>query len=242
MKKRSPGATARFVVGNWKCRKSLTESYEWLAEFSDGYEPSDGVEVVVAVPMILLSQLAGRLQHINLRRFSLAAQDVSPYPPGNYTGAISAAMLKEVCSHVMVGHPERRRYFHETARDVVNKVSEAADADLVPIVYVDESNAMSQLTALGEVGCDSLIIAFQAADEANYHEPPSVDKLSRIASYISQVYPARPVLYGGKAGRRSHQELLSAPEISGFVVGEDSLQPQTFLSIVRAVQGSAGTI
>lgn len=241
MKKRSSGAAARFVVGNWKCRKSIAESYEWLAAFSAGYEPVDGVEVVIAAPTILLAPLADRLRHIGMRRFSLAAQDVSPYPAGNYTGATSAAMLREVCSHVIVGHPERRRYFHETARDAVNKVSEAADAGLVPIVCVDENNAMSQLTALGDIDCDSLIIAFSAADEPDYHQPPRVEKLSRIASYISQICPARPLLYGGKAVR-SLNDLLSVPEISGFVVGEASLQPQAFLSIVKAVQDSRITI
>jgi triosephosphate isomerase (TIM) len=239
MQKPSSGASARFVVGNWKCRKSLTASHEWLAEFSAGYEPVDGVEVVVAAPMILLAPLAARLQQIGMRHFWLAAQDVSPYPSGNYTGATSAAMLKEVCSHVIVGHPERRRYFHETALDAVNKVSEAADADLAPIIYVDENNAMSQLTALADIDCDRLIIAFNAADELNYQKPPSVEKLSRIASYIAQVYPARPLLYGGRIGRRTHEDFLSVPEISGFVVGDDSLQPRAFLSIVKAVQDAA---
>ena len=236
MKKRSSVSTARLVVGNWKCRKSLAEAYDWLAEFSDAYEPVDGVEVVVAAPMTMLAPLADHVKHIDMRHFSLAAQDVSPYPSGNYTGATSAAMLKGLCSYVLIGHPERRRYFHETARDAVNKVIESADAALVPIIFVDDKNGMSQLTALSDIDCDRLVIAFNSADEADFHEPPPVESIARIASYVSQVYPARPVIYGGKAGRRNYRALLAVPEISGFVVGEDSLQPQSFLSIVKAVQ------
>jgi len=241
MKKRNSISTARFVIGNWKCRKSLVEAYDWLAEFNDAYLPVDGVEVVVAVPMTLLAPLADHLQSLNLSRFSLAAQDVSPYPSGNYTGAISAAMLKGLCSHVLIGHPERRRYFHETARDTVNKVIESADAALIPIIFVDNKNAMSQLTALSDIDCDSLIIAFNSADEADFHQPPPLETVARIASYVAQVHPARPVIYGGSVGRRNYQDFLAVPEISGFVVGEDSLQPHSFLSIVKAVQDSSRT-
>lgn len=238
MKKRSP-VSGRLVVGNWKCRKSPAEAYDWLAEFNEGYEPVEGVSVVVAVPMTLLIPLSDQLKLIDMHRFFLAAQDVSAFPSGNYTGAISADMLKSTCSHVIIGHPERRRYFHETARDVVNKVSEAADSGLVPIVCVDDKNAMSQLTALSDIDCDSLVIAFNAADDADFHEPPPVETVARLASYVSQVYPARPVIYGGRAGCSSYTALLAVPQISGFMVAEDSLRPRSFLSIVKAVQQSS---
>lgn len=238
MKKRS-SVSGRLVVGNWKCRKSPAEANDWLAEFNEGYEPVEGVSVVIAVPMTLLVPLSDQLKSIDKRCFFLAAQDVSAFPSGNYTGATSADMLTGICSHVIVGHPERRRYFHETVRDVVNKVSEAADSGLVPIVCVDDKNAMSQLTALSNIDCNSLVIAFNAADDTDFHEPPPVETVARLASYVSQVYPLRPVIYGGRVSRSNYRALLAVPHISGFMVGEDSLQPRSFLSIVKAVQQSS---
>ena len=142
MKKRDTPKTRRFVIGNWKCTKSIDEARSWFDVFRRGYTPVDDVEVVVAPPLVVLANLADYLEEAAMEQFSLAAQDVSPFPLGSYTGATAADMLKEICRYAIVGHSERRRYFHETAQDAVNKVSEAADAAIVPIICVDESSAM----------------------------------------------------------------------------------------------------
>ncbi len=229
---------ATLVVGNWKCSKSMTEARTWLAEFKERYQPVAGVEVVLAPPLILLAQLAEQVRDMEIERFSLAAQDVSPFPPGRYTGATAADMLRGICTYAIVGHSERRRYFHETAQDVVNKVSEAADANIVPIICVDEKNAMSQLTALGDVDCDKLVIAYSPVDALSYREPQNPEKIAEIAGYISQVYPTRPIIYGGGIGLKNVEQFVSIPGISGLFIGEASLQPESFCGIVGAVQQS----
>ena len=229
----------RFVVGNWKCTKSFAEARTWLTEFKRLYRPVARVEVVVAPPLILLAQLAELVRDLDIEGFSLAAQDVSPFPLGSYTGATAADMLKGICTYAIVGHSERRRYFRETAQDVVNKVSEAAEANIVPIICVDEKNAMSQLTAVGSVDCDKLVIAYSPVDALSYREPQSPEKIAEISGYISQVYPTRPIIYGGGIGLNNLERFVSIPGISGLFIGEASLQPESFSAIVSAVQRSA---
>ena len=97
MKTRDTFKTSRFVIGNWKCTKSIDGAHSWIDGFRSGYRPMEGVEVVIAPPMVLLAQLAEYCAQTDLNRLSLAAQDVSPFPPGSYTGATAADMLKGLC-------------------------------------------------------------------------------------------------------------------------------------------------
>ena len=239
MKKRHTSKTRRFVIGNWKCTKSIDEARSWIDTFRRGYVPVEDVEVVIAPPLIVLAKLADIVEEAALEQFSLAAQDVSPFPLGSYTGATAADMLKGICRYAIVGHSERRRYFHETAQDAVNKVSEAADASIAPIICVDEKNAMSQLTALRDIDCDNMIIGYTPVDAASYREPQNPEKIAEIAGFISQVYPTRPIIYGGSVGARNYHDYLSIDGVSGLFLGAASLQAESFLEIVRAFQEKA---
>jgi triosephosphate isomerase len=229
-------STSYLVIGNWKCNKTIDQARAWFDQFRRGYRPVDGVEVVLAPPHLLLAQLGEYLEQSKIENFSLAAQDISPFPLGSYTGATAADMVKPICRYAIVGHWERRTYFHETSQDAVNKVSEAADASLIPIICVDETNAMSQLTALGDIDCDKLVVGYTPVDGASYREPQSPEKIAEVAGYISQVYPARPIIYGGGIDAGNHERYISIDGISGLFLGAASLQPDSFLQIVEAMQ------
>lgn len=236
MKTSKTPATPRLVIGNWKCTKSIDEARSWIDQFERLYRPTQDVEVVLAPPLVLLAQIADYLKQNKLEHFSLAAQDISPFPRGSYTGATAADMVKGFCRYAMIGHWERRNYFHETALDAVNKVSEAADASLIPIICVDETNAMSQLTALGDIDCDHLVIGYTPVEGSSYREAQHPDKIAKVASYISQVYPTRPIVYGGAVDTRNHERYLFIEGISGLMLGEASLQADAFAQIVGDMQ------
>jgi triosephosphate isomerase len=224
----------KYIVGNWKCHKSSAEGRLWLDEFSRKYSPDASVEVVLAPTFLSLESISEYSRECNLSNFSLAAQDVSPFTKGSYTGAIAADHLKKFAKYVIVGHSERRRYFHETEQDLINKVTEAADAGLVPIVCVDEGQSiLSKLSPLKDLECDELIVAYTPVDALNFKiaEPP--DAISTSIVQIRSYFPSWPIIYGGALLPENVDRYLSIEGLDGLFVGSASLNPEDFASICR---------
>src|SRR3989338_4046814 len=134
----------KIVAGNWKMNGDLAFMRTYLAAFFDsGLLPvcaQNGVQIVLAPPMILLDSMHGLIKQSGQSCVQLAAQNVAATLNGAFTGEVSAAMLRDVgCSWCIVGHSERRALFGETDQDVVIKVSRLLEQGVRPIVCVGES-------------------------------------------------------------------------------------------------------
>jgi triosephosphate isomerase len=123
------------VIANFKSNKTQIEVKEWLSIVT----PTPNI---VVAPSYLSIPLINNLQPT----ISIAAQDVSPFPSGAYTGAINAKQLKDLgVSYAIVGHAERRRYFHESSIDVAGKVRELVSSGLTPVVCMEQDDIVPQL-------------------------------------------------------------------------------------------------
>lgn len=221
----------RYVIGNWKCHKSSDDGRRWFDKFATLYQPHIDVQVVVAPSLVSLESIATHLEGLDLTNVTLAAQDISPFPKGSYTGAVAADMVTKMAGYVIIGHSERRRYFHETSQDILNKVAETADSGLTPIVCVERSDTLSQLAGLADIECNQLLIAYTPVDALNFKISELPEKVEEMVEHIRQRFPAFPVIYGGALYPGIVKDYLQLSTLSGIFVGSSSLEPEPFADI-----------
>ncbi|MFW2368846.1 MAG: triose-phosphate isomerase [Desulforhopalus sp.] len=221
----------RYVIGNWKSHKSTTDGQSWLDTFSRLYRSHPDIEVILAPSIICLENIAKYLEELQLVGVRLAAQDVSPFPKGSYTGAVAADMIRPSAGYVIVGHSERDRYFHETGQDVANKISEAVDSGLIPIVCVEEHTFVSRLSTLVDIECEQALVAYTPVDALNFNIAESPGKVAETVAKIRTKFPLWPVVYGGALGEKNVENYLELKELAGVFVGSASLDVEIFTSI-----------
>ncbi len=220
-----------YIVGNWKSYKSKEQGLEWLQLFASLYRPADSVEVVVAPPFPYLDCLKERLGEYELSGVFLAAQDVSPFPRGGYTGAVAADMLAPVADYVIVGHAERKRYFHETSQDVQNKVTEAVDSGITPILCLEDPADLAHFGFLGDIDSPNLLLAYTPATPLLHRTPEPVEMVGAAVRQIRKTFPNRPVLYGGALNQGNAKDYLAILDCCGLFLGEASLSAEQFAAI-----------
>jgi triosephosphate isomerase len=179
----------------------------------------------------MLAEARARCQ--GLAGVSLAAQDVSPFPQGRYTGATPADWLHGLVEYVLVGHRERRRYFHETNQDAANKVSEVLAAELTPILCVSREGLAGQVAALETAELEKTLLAC-TPDEAEALElGRNVADVADAARYFAKVTGGRPVLYGGGVQAGNVAGLIVLLELAGVMVAGGSLDPAEFVRLLE---------
>ena len=184
----------------------------------------------------------------------IGGQDCHAQPSGAYTGDISAEMLKDAgASAVIVGHSERRTYYHETDAAVRAKALAARRAGLTPMICVGETHAEREAgQALAVVGAQlDGSLPDGAPDFAIAYEPvwaigtgltPTSGDVADMHRFIRDKLVARygdaataiRILYGGSVNPGNARELLAVENVDGALVGGASLKAETFLAIARA--------
>lgn len=225
----------RYIICNWKCHKTVQDSLAWLEKFSASYSLQRDIQVVICPSSLSLVSMKQKMDELNLaeRGISLGAQDVSPFPRGSYTGALSADMLRPYASRVIVGHSERRKYFHETNHEATNKVAELADAGLAPILCLEDSYIYSQLSAIADIDCPEMIVAYTPSYALNSNVAEPVESVIKAVAEIKRHLPKVPVLYGGAVKPENAKKYWDTPSVDGLFVGASSLDVDSFLSIIR---------
>lgn len=235
--------TMKFIFANWKATKTRAEVQEWWRAFSSGSFDKKDVHVVVSPPSVYLSLLSELSQSTKLPfPLTIGAQDVSPFPDGTYTGTVTARMLKDIgVTHVIVGHSERRRWFHETPQDVALKVDQALVHDIIPIVSVDRENFRTQLGQFDDELLRRIILMYEPPEAISAMSGPigtgtSVDitDIEEMVVLIKHLAPETPILYGGSVKSVNAKMFLIHPDLSGVVVGTASMDAQEFVKILNA--------
>jgi len=253
------GTRRPLVAGNWKLNGSRASATSLARSVADGAASLDcGVVLCpVAVHLALVADVLGD------GPVSLGAQNCSEHESGAFTGEIAAPMLAEAgCSHVIVGHSERRALFGETSEQVAAKARAVQAAGMTPILCVGETLEEreadrvetvvgEQLDALlerhGADAFDDLVVAYEpvwaigTGRTASPEEAQEVHRLirERVAAKDAGTGEALAVLYGGSVKPDNAQALFGQPDIDGGLIGGAALDAESFLAICRAAAGAA---
>ncbi|WP_200760944.1 triose-phosphate isomerase [Effusibacillus dendaii] len=244
------------IAANWKMHKTTAESKQFVTEVRDPIGNMENVTIVICPPFTAIESLSGCLSGTNLL---LGAQNVHFAEEGPYTGEISPAMLTELgVRFVIVGHSERRAYFNETDATVNRKVQAALHHRLVPIVCVGEDLAEREagqtfsivesqirlaLGGLDASAAEQAVVAYEPIWAIGTGRSASAANANEVCRHIRQTIASLfgdttankiRIQYGGSVKPETIQDYLQQPDIDGALVGGASLDPQSFVGLIRA--------
>lgn len=239
----------KYICGNWKMNKTPDEALVFAREING--KNLDDVDILIAAPFVDLDILKKNLN----KNIKVAAQNVSEYSDGAYTGEISTTMLKSMgISDVIIGHSERREIFRENDKIINNKVKHAIEEELDVILCVGESLKTREdeehfeyvknqiLESLDDVeDLNQVTIAYEpiwAIGTGNTCSAEDAEKMcEHIRNTIRESYKDQAdkirILYGGSVKPNNAAEILSKENIDGVLVGGASLKVDDFVKIVN---------
>jgi len=250
------------VAGNWKMNKTAVEAKLLMNEILAGLELNDGVEMLVCPPFFSVPVLAEMLKGSAVL---LGSQNLFYEESGAYTGETSPAMTAEFCTHVIVGHSERRAYFGDTD-EAVNKKTKAAMAQgLTPIVCVGETLQQREAgetetlvggqVRAGLAGVElstgrELIVAYEpvwaigtgmaATTEDAVSVIGGMIRPVLVELYGEEIAEQIQILYGGSVKPENAFDYFSQADIDGALIGGAALKAEAFLGIAKAANEVLG--
>jgi len=240
--------------------KVLAEARELVEGIRAGLANPPGAEVLICPPAQLLFPMAKAVARTSIL---LGAQNVHEAAQGAFTGEISVLMLKDTgCTHVLVGHSERRQLFGERGPALAKKVRAVTGAGLTAIYCVGETleereggrteQVVGEQLSAGigrDVPAERLVVAYEpvwAIGTGRNATPEQAQGVHGfIRSRLANIYDKATadgvrILYGGSVKADNARTLADQPDIDGMLVGGASLVAGDFLAIIRAVAAAAG--
>lgn len=242
------------IAGNWKMFKTADEALTLVRTIKAGVYQVTDCDVVVCPPFTALAAVAKVIAGSSI---ALGAQNLYPATEGAFTGEISPIMIKNAgCRYVILGHSERRQYFHETDDFINEKVKIALQYSLVPIVCIGETLAQRENRQFLEVVKNQfdqsfadltkedivrLVIAYEPVWAIGTGKTATPEQAGQMHSYIRRLLNEKYgddaasrvlILYGGSVKPDNIASLIKKPNVDGALVGGASLKAESFAEIV----------
>lgn len=255
----------KFIAGNWKMFNGQRETCDFFNKFTSEAKSdkqvvqavSDGnIEIALFPPMLSVPCAVKCTEGLPL---IIGAQNCHFEKSGAFTGEVSAPMLKEAgCSHVIIGHSERRHIFAESDQMLNKKLLSVLEEQLTPVFCVGELlcereagktfEVVERQIILGfesilpEVVGEKIIIAYEPVWAIGTGKTASNEDAQEVCSFIRKLISDNYgidmaqkviILYGGSVKPENTRGILSQSDIDGVLVGGASLKPESFCDIVR---------
>lgn len=249
------------IAGNWKMHNNTRESVELTKGIIDGiknHAKSELPEIVIAPVFTSLYSVSEVLDENSAEKIKLAGQNVYFEPKGAFTGEISIPMLQDVkCTHVIIGHSERRQYFSESDELINKKAIAILNAGLIPIICcgetleqremgVTDSFVASQITkALENIqreDIEKIVVAYEpiwAIGTGKTCDSAEANRVIKVIRNTIQQIAGKEtadkvrILYGGSVKPETIVEQMAQSDIDGALVGGASLKADSFVKIIE---------
>jgi len=242
------------IVANWKMFKTVKETLDYFKKFSSLLSLSDQ-DVYIAPPFTSIYPL---FQVAGSSGVKIGSQNVSEYPFGPYTGEVCASMIKEAGgTFSLIGHSERRRFFHENSSMIHQKILRCQEAHLTPIVCIGETEEEKNLKQTHSVlhhqleqallnldlkSIENIVIAYEPIWAIGTGKVPTHQVIQNIhhecrnfleKKYGNEVASKIKILYGGSVNQSTIALLLANKDVDGVLVGGAALDPENFANIIK---------
>jgi triosephosphate isomerase len=250
------------AAANWKLNFSAEQARHWVNEYLRGYKDNMNcrVNITVHVPLPYLKDIYNLLAAQT--SVKIGAQNVSEFWEGAYTGEVSAFMLRDSgARYCIVGHSERRQYFHESNEQILNKIKLLQKVDIRPILCVGESaedrrqkrekeiiDEQLKLTLNSDIldsELQKMIIAYEPVWAIGAGNPASPNQAQEMHAYIrklvaqarnSEVADNIVILYGGSVTPENAEGFFEQLDIDGALLGKASLDPSQFWKVIKLLE------
>ncbi len=236
---------------------TLQEGVELAKEVNEALKSrTPNCDVVIGVPF---THLASVNAVIDSSKLGLGAENCADKVSGAYTGEVSAAMVASTgAKYVILGHSERRQYYHETAETLKEKVNLALANGLTPIFCIGEvleqrengsyfdvvkAQVEDSLFDLSAEDFGKLILAYEPVWAIGTGKTATAEQAEEIHAFIRKTIAAKygeavaedtSILYGGSCKPSNAKELFAKPNVDGGLIGGAALKADSFMGIVDA--------
>ena len=247
----------KIVAGNWKMNKNAEETEDLIHELIQKLPTDTDARIIIAPTFV---NLASAVDQTEFTVIDVAAQNMHQAEGGAFTGEISADMLKSIgVDTVILGHSERRAYFHENDALLANKVDTALKHEMTIIFCFGEELKDRQgkqhfnvveyqlkdgLFHLPESAWTNIILAYEPVWAIGTGETASPEQAQEMHQFIRETILARygntvaenvSILYGGSVKPDNAKEIFSQPDVDGGLIGGASLKADDFIGIINGI-------
>ncbi len=242
------------IAGNWKMNGSVEMAKSLASAISGGVRDHGALleknDFLVCPTDLHISTVSPLLKNI-----SLGAQDCSPFEVGAFTGDVSAQMLNDMgCSHVILGHSERRQYYAESNMMIKQKAVMANENSLITIICVGETEEEREQGVQNDVvskqlsesipdsaNAENTVIAYEPVWAIGTGKVATIEDITSMHEHIRRTLATRfsdsrgmRILYGGSVKPANAAEIFAVENVNGALIGGASLKAEDFIGIAEA--------
>lgn len=215
-----------WIIANWKSNKNIAEAMQWIDSVGPQIPKRENLKVVVCPTFVCLEEVKKAIL-VGGYPLIVGSQDLSAFDDGAYTGEETARILRDLVDISILGHSERRQNFGETDSMVKDKVEQAKEYKIEPLVCCQDEN-----TPVPE---GVKLVAYEPVFAIGTGIPDTPQNANSVAAVLKDKHMGVAVLYGGSVTSENAGAFLKQVNISGLLIGKASLIADEFIKIVETV-------